>query len=99
MQKEIDDLKIELVDVDLITEEGHGCCGQELVSPYDIYLQKEIQMFGLELPIVLYWENFMLKIADGWHRWKSFRNLGIKTIPAVVFNSKKDCHPTKNLQW
>ncbi len=95
---EIDSLSIYLVKVSEITEKDHGCEGQDL-EPYYDRLKQRISKKGILVPVVLYVVNTGYGVCDGWHRWKIAKELSIETIPAVIFDTIKDCYPTENLRW
>lgn len=97
MESTIDGLPVYLVSVNSISETNHGFQGQELHG-YE-KLKKIIHKRGIDIPIVLYHHNNELRICDGWHRWKIYKELQISEIPAVIFNSIEECHPKESIKW
>lgn len=100
--KFIDGLLIHNINVNDITDVGHACESEDINYHYKYYgksLSHSIKKRGIQTPLVLYKYNNELRICDGWNRWILAKELGIQNIPAVIFNSKLECHPTENLKW
>lgn len=100
----IDGLIVYEVSLEEIIDKNHGYEGKELDysgvwDKYIVRLRNSIEKNGVGTPIVLYRAGDKYEICDGWHRWRISKDLGYKSIRAVIFDSLDDCHPTENLRW
>lgn len=99
MTQYIDNMIIHSILVNDISEIDHAYQGKEIEKDYYYKLENKIIKFGFTIPIVLYKDNGLLKICDGWHRWKIAKKIGLSKIPCVIFESLEECKPTDNLKW
>ncbi len=84
-------LKIQNIDLDKITDKGHGYENHDIKKEWKYYsnLIAEMKLTKICYPVILLKKNKLYFISDGWHRIEIARKLKWKTIPAVVFTSKK----------